>query len=350
MFKKKYFLIVIFMLTVMLFLNGCGNSSKPETSTNKPEEIVDNVTEEKEITLTLSYPQPENSFYGDTYGYFAKRIEEESGGSIKVRIFPAASLVGDTEILDAVSRGNVDIGHIFGSYASPVIKDLIPYEIPGAYIGDQYEKLNDATFDISNKIFKEYGVNFIALSYPDTIGLLSNVNLVKSPEDMKGQVFRAQGKWVGEAFKIWGAAPATIPIGDLSTAIERGTVDGSYTSWMMTQSYKLFESGKYFTFTKLQNNYYGLIMNSDKWESLTANQQAAIEVAAADFRAYSQEVYNKQRATFEKELEEAGVEYYELTDEENADFINSASILFDEIKNEIGPNGLELIDVLNAID
>jgi len=338
-----YLKIVLLIIVALIALSGCGSSDSQQAASGDKQEVGD------VVTLTLSYPQPESSFYGDTYGYFAKAIEEESGGSIKVNVYPAATLVGDNEIFDAISQGNVDMGHFFSTYVSPLIPDLLPFEVPGAYPGDRYEELNNATFETVDRIFSKAGVKFIALSYPDTIAFSSNKKLIKKPEDLKGLTVRSSGKWPGEAIKIWGGAPATIPIGEVAVALERGTVDVCYTSWMMTDSYKFYESAPHVTFTDLQNSYYGIIMNGNRWASLKPEQQEAIKRAADRFRAYSQEVYTNLKDKFVETLTKMGAEVYTLNEEENRAFREPSLRLMEEVKKLIGEDGLALIEAMESM-
>ena len=78
------------------------------------------------VELRLSYPNTETSLSGQSYNYFAQAVEEESNGTIKVTVYPAGSLAANTDILDAIQQGNVDIGHFVATYVSPTIKELTP--------------------------------------------------------------------------------------------------------------------------------------------------------------------------------------------------------------------------------
>jgi TRAP-type C4-dicarboxylate transport system substrate-binding protein len=225
----------------------------------------------------------------------------------------------------------------------------IENERPGAYPAENYSGLKEATFDIVDSILNDYNIKYVALSYPDTIGIASTKGLIHSPDDIAGMTLRAGGTYISQAIQIWGAGASTIAIGETATALERGTVDGVYTGWMMIPSFKFYESAKYITFTAMQNTYYGIMINMDKWNMLSDDQKTAMLQAGEEFGVFSEELYEENRQSFYKTMDENGCEYYTMTEEENALFIDSAAVLMDDVSQIVSEKGLTLIDALTGM-
>jgi len=305
----------------------------------------------KQILLRLSQPTPPTGFYGEGYAYFAKAVEEETKGQVKVQVYPSASLVADTESFDAVRNGTVDIAHFAAVWLTPTAKELTPFEIPGAFSGERYKALDTATRPILDKVFTKYGVKYIGPGFPETsaFGGTKKTGIVKSPADFKGKSIRTPGKWGGEAIKMWGGSPVSITLGDLPVALQRGTIDVVYTSWIVIDSFKLFESAPNISFTKLQNILTGLMMSEKAWKGLNAEQQQAVVRAEVRWRDFISNNYKDLKSQFEAKLKKFGGAYYDLTDEENAAFKKVAPPLLDQVKGVSGPDGEAFIKAFDTI-
>jgi C4-dicarboxylate-binding protein DctP len=305
----------------------------------------------KPILLKLSQPTPATGFYGEGYAYFAKAVEEETKGQVKVQVYPSASLVSDPEALDAVQAGNVDFAHFMVATVSPTMKAITPMEIPGAYPGEKYKELDAATSPLLEKIFAKYGVKFICPGYPETaaFGTGKKMPPLNSPDDLKGKAVRAAGKWLGEAMKMWGGSAVTIPLGDLAVALQRGTVDVVYTSWIVIDSFKLFESAPNITFTSLQNVLTGMMMSEKAWKGLSAEQQQAVMRAKKRYMDFIDGKYKNLRTQFEEKLKKSGGTVTILTDAQNEAFKKVRQPLFEQVKGIAGPDGLELMKALDTI-
>jgi len=357
----KKLIIAVLLVAMCLALCACGKAAPPaapatDTQPQKTEEpakepapATASEPEEKNVTLKFSYPQAEASYYGTTYGHFAQLVNEKTNGTVTIEMYPAASLVGDADILDAVSMGNVDMGHFYTTYMSPTIPDLIPLEVPGAYPAEDYDALNAATFDIVDSILNDYNCKFIAMSYPDVIAIASTKGIIHGASDLAGLSIRSGGTYITKAMQLWNGAGATIPIGDVAFSLERGSVDGVYTGWMMVDSFKFYESAPYVTFTPFQNTYYGIMINMDQWNSLSENQQNAMIEAGKEFGQYSSELYFSNKEAFLAKMKDTDAEIYFMSEEEGTEMVNSALTLMDEVSGMMTEKGTALIDALASL-
>ncbi len=302
-----------------------------------------------QLLLRLSYPVPSTSIDGVAYEFFAKTVEQESKGRMKIRTYPAASLVSDVEILDTVIKGNVDIGHFMIAFITPSIKEMTPFEIPGAYIGGPKTKAGEAIEPIVDKIFTKYGVKYLGALPVGTVSFAASKKvkkLIRTPADLKGLKVRSPGKWGGEAIKIWGGSPVTIALGDIPIALSLGTVDAAYTSWNVIGPLKIYEPAPYVTITDMEGGAIGgLIMNLKVWSKLNKEQQDVLASASAKWHEKRLELGAEFRKKLEDDVKKAGGEVHYLTKEESAAFKKATGPLIEEVKKISGPEGLELIQI-----
>lgn len=334
----KYVTIPFWALTIALFLTAFV--AVPQATAKDP------------IVLKLSYPQPAQGFHGQGYTFFGKAVAEESNGEIQVKGYPSRSLVTDPEALDAVMRGNVDIVNFMVAYITPTIKELTPFEIPGVYPGDKFWELEKATHAIVQKIFAKYGVKYLGMNDQDTITFAANKKVGKPialPSDMKGLTVRTPGKWGGESIKLWGGSPVTVPLGDLSVALERGTIMVSYTGWIITGPFKLYEPAPYVTMTNLQEMFAGLMMSEKAWKGLNLSQQAAIERAAQRWMQFSHQLSGKLKQKFITTVKNSGGEIYQLPSANEMEFRKVTKPLLEQVAKISGPEGRELIAIFEKL-
>ncbi len=301
------------------------------------------------IEFSMAYSHPAGSIAGQSYEYLAAAVLEETGGTVKINLFPAGSLYGETDILDGLMSGNVDIGHLSAPYVSTTMKEMAVLEVPGVFRSDRYMEYSYAFEDVLDRIYAQYGLkSLMPVAGHNMTFTNTKSDFVKSPDDLKGLNVRASGKWVGETVKLWGGNPVTIALGDLSTAVERKTVDMIYGGDItVIKPFKIYEMADAITLTTLQEIYGGPAMNLDAWNKMSAEQQEAFNRALDKYVLYGEELITSEYESFLQTLSDNGNPTYDLTDEENKAFTDiSLTILEDpSFVGSVGELGQELIEV-----
>ncbi len=307
---------------------------------------------QKPLVLKFSYAPPATGIQGRGYEFFAKTVSEETQGQVKVETFPAGSLISDHDILEAVTRGTVDIGHFFVAYLSPTMKELTPFEVPGAYPGNHYLEVDKVTRPVVEKIFAKYGIKYLGLDDAGTmtfLGIKRFGKLVTCPEDFKGATVRTPGKWGGEAIMMWGGSPITVPLRDLPTALGRGTLDVGYIGWQLAGALKLYESAPFVTVTEIPEMFRGMMMSDKAWKSLNASQQEAVQRSVKKWMNFNIQNASEMEQQFEKAVQDSGCKLYHLTKEQNEQFRKVREPLWEKITPIAGPEGVALMEALRAV-
>lgn len=358
---KKYAKILCSILALVMLLSlmtACGDtgSKAPNPPQNTPDANApsdsnspDN-TQDTPVTLKFSMNTADNSITGEQYHKFADLVAEESGGSITVEVYSAGSLTDDAGALDAVMDGTCDMAHGMVAYMDGIMKDLIPLEIPGYYSGDDFMKFSNGIQSVMEDICADYGVKFVGCNYQGQSGFVAVGGCPTAPSDLSGKSVRAAGTYISKAVEAWGGAPTTISLGDLTTALERKTVDVAYTGWTVIGGFKLYEMAPHVTITTITESYGCLIMNMDKYNSLSDNQKAAFERAAERWREETYNVGVGYRQQYVDEMKAAGVEVLELTAEQTKPFTDLTAPLFDEIEGQLGEKGTALLNTLKELN
>ncbi|MDP2548418.1 TRAP transporter substrate-binding protein [Oceanobacter sp. 4_MG-2023] len=157
---------------------------------------------------------------------WADKVMKESGGRIKIDVFPAMQLGGKPpQLLDQVRKGVVDISWTVGGYTPGRFPKASVFELP----------FMAASAEATSMALQEYGeeemqdelsdVHVLALHTHAPGSLHSRGELLKTSADVKGLKLRAPNKAMAEAFDIMGAAPVFMPVTQMSSALSKGILD-----------------------------------------------------------------------------------------------------------------------------
>ncbi len=181
--------------------------------------------------MVTSWP-PNFPGHGTSANRLARRLGELSGGRLQVEVFAAGELVPAFEVLDAVSRGAIQLGHsapiywrgkvpaaqLFGS----VPFGMLPNEFNAwLYFGGGLELWREA-------YAPHEVIPFPAGNTGTQMGGWFNRE-INSLEDLDGLKIRIPGLG-GEVMKRAGALPVNLPGSEIFTALQTGAIDA--TEWV----------------------------------------------------------------------------------------------------------------------
>ncbi|MFQ5916161.1 MAG: TRAP transporter substrate-binding protein [Nitrospinota bacterium] len=165
----------------------------------------------------------------------AARVEEMSGGRLKLEVFPAGAIVGAFEVLDAVETGLVDAAHGWPGYWAG--KNTAAVFFGGTLGGPFGMRLEDyyawlyagGGEDLYNEVLeKDLKLkNVMALLHPvccqEPLGWFTRP--IRSLKDFQGMKMRSSGIGVDMLNEL-GVSGVVLPGGEVQPALERGVVDG----------------------------------------------------------------------------------------------------------------------------
>lgn len=122
----KKFLSILLSATMVMSLAACkGGSSSTTATTAAPAQTTAASAKEEapagektpapekaaeaEVTLKFVEQMPDGHIMTDTLYYFADKVEELSGGSIKVERYSGGQLGDDTAMQEGVQMGTIDV-------------------------------------------------------------------------------------------------------------------------------------------------------------------------------------------------------------------------------------------------
>lgn len=217
---------------------------------------------------------------------FATKVRDMSDGRINVEVFPAGTLGPGLKVSETVKNGVADMGHTWIGYDWGIDPTAVLF---GGFAGSfDTEKMlhwlyRDGGAELQADWRKE---KFDLVSMPLFIRtaevFLHSRKPVRTLEDLQGLKLRTAGAWL-EISKGMGAAPVTMPGGDVYPALERGAIDA--TEWGTLWENKapgFHRITKYVIIPGIHQPTapFELVINQKAWDSLSESDQQLIRDAA----------------------------------------------------------------------
>jgi TRAP-type mannitol/chloroaromatic compound transport system substrate-binding protein len=269
---------------------------------------------------------------------FAKKVNDMTGGDLKIEVLPAGSVVPAFGLLDAVSKGTLDGGHGVLVYHYGKQNALALWGSSPAYAMDANMLLSWHKYgggkELLNKLYASIGANVVSFPYgpmpTQPLGWFKKP--ITKPDDFKGMKYRTVGISI-DLFTGMGAAVNALPGGEIVPAIDRGLLDAAefnnatsdrilgfpdVSKVCMLQSYH--QNGEQFE----------IMFNKSKYDALPVKMQSiianAVEASSADMswkaiNRYSQdyiELQTKDKVRFYKTPDSVLQRQLEIFDQVNA--------------------------------
>ena len=183
------------------------------------------------LVIKMQTSWNDTNIWQDFTSDYATRVEEMSGGRVKVDVLPAGAVVAAFQVLDAVNDGLIDAAHsvpvywygknkaasLFGT--GPVFGGSATTMLSWFYEGGGQELYNELTQDIMGLDVVGY-MGFPMFAQP--FGWFKEE--VNSVEDLQGFKYRTVGLAADLMAKL-GMSVAQLPGGEIVPAMERGVID-----------------------------------------------------------------------------------------------------------------------------
>jgi len=214
---------------------------------------------------------------------WVKRVEQDSGGRIKIEIYPSMSLGGTPpQLIRQVRDGVVDIVWTVQGYTPGLFPRSEVFELPFIHTNNTVAT-NLAMRDLYDQyLAPDYeGVKVIVLHVHAGQAIQMVDSPVRTAKDLEGKKIRIPtrtGAWLLEAL---GANPVGMPVPELPQALSKKVVDGALIPFEIIPALKIHELTKYQAEgegrVRFGTTTFLIGMNKKKYDSLPADLRAVID-------------------------------------------------------------------------
>ncbi|MCC3269171.1 TRAP transporter substrate-binding protein [Arthrobacter gengyunqii] len=300
--------------------------------------------------LKIAHVWPESSPVNDAAKSISKSISASTDGSLTAKVFPAGQLGGDVELNEGLVNGTLDcalVNHTTAGIDPRLGVGFLPYIVDSFEDADKVFYGDGLIAHQNREVLEEHGVVALEFFENGFRSISNDEKAVSSPGDLQGLKIRLPEIAVLlDTFKNWGAQPLAMPLPELYTALQQGTVDGQDNGVVLTADSKFQEVQDHVSIT---NHVYGagvIACSKGTWDKLTPEEQTALKQAAEEASLEQREASRGDIASSIKELEDAGVEVTELTAEQMDAFRTDSMNIWNDYSDTFGT---ELIEELRAV-
>jgi TRAP-type mannitol/chloroaromatic compound transport system substrate-binding protein len=163
---------------------------------------------------------------------YAKKVNDMTGGDLKIEVLPAGAVVPAFGLLDAVSKGTLDGGHGVLAYHYGKSNALALWGSGPAYAMDANMLLSWHKYgggkELLTKLYASIGANVVSFPYgpmpTQPLGWFKKP--ITKAEDFQGVKYRTVGISI-DVFTGLGAAVNALPGGEIVSAMDRGLLDAA---------------------------------------------------------------------------------------------------------------------------
>ncbi len=302
----------------------------------------------KPIVWNLPHVTGPSYFHTVNMTAFGAKVKEMSQGRMEIRVHAASSLYPGPEMLPALLDGRVEIAPVLSAYLTDVLLELGVLELPFlTQTLDEHRRAAEALRGYTTDIMAKRGLKLLTVHSWPTQQLFAN-QAIRTLADWKGKKFRVYGSESADLAKALGAAPVSIPFGEVYTALQRGVVDGAMTSATNAEPMKFFEVSKFMNFWNLSGgSTEWLATNVKAWNALPKDLQEIVQGAlkAVNFedKEWSDAKALDDRAR--QRVVELGMTIVDPSPEEIAKARQASRAAWDIWLKRTGANGKNAMDI-----
>lgn len=231
----------------------------------------------------MTLPQGENADWRAATAFKAY-VEFNTGGKLKVEIYPANQLGGERQMTEQVRDGALDIAFVadgaVGGFFPKIQVFAIPYLFPSAPVA--WEVLRGPVAQgLAADINKSLGFHVLNFSENGFRDFTNSKRPIRTPEDMKGLKMRTMESPVYiKMMQSMGSAATPINAAEMVMALQQSVVDGQENAPSTINMMGIADVQKFMSVDEHVFSAMLLIMADDSLAKLTPDQRKVVHDAA----------------------------------------------------------------------
>jgi tripartite ATP-independent transporter DctP family solute receptor len=252
---------------------------------------------------------------------FKEIVEKNSGGKLKVNVFPAGALGSDQANVSAIQGGTLEMASMNSGIFASQVRDFSVFDFPFMFgSGQEADAVVDGAFGkkMHAKLEEKglVGLGYYELGFRHVTNGRRAINKVSDIEGLKLRVIPnpINVDWV----KALGANPTPLPFPELYAALEQKAVDGQENPVATINGAKLYEVQKHLALTGHQYNPQSVIISKKFWEKLSAAEKKIVADAVTESAKFQREKARALEASILDNLKKNGMLVSQLPESEMA--------------------------------
>ncbi len=243
--------------------------------------------------------------------FLGKRLEEKSGGKIKVKVYPNQQLGTERELLELLQIGSLGMTKVSAASLEAFSPEISVLGLPYLFRDDAH-----ITQVLEGEIGKElllstekYWLRGLCFYDAGKRSFYSKTKPIATPSDLTGLKVRVQeSKMAINMVRGMGGSPTPVSYGELYTALQQGIVDAAENNPPSFYNSRHYEVCKFYSIDEHTAIPDVVLVSTKVWSELSPEQQVWLQEAADESAVYQTKLWKEAVEEALREVQKAGVE------------------------------------------
>ena len=243
--------------------------------------------------------------------FLGERLEEKSGGKIKVKVYPNQQLGTERELLELLQIGSVGMTKVSAASLEAFSPEISVLGLPYLFRNDAH-----ITQVLEGEIGKElllstekYWLRGLCFYDAGKRSFYSKTKPIETPADLTGLKVRVQeSKMAINMVRGMGGSPTPVSYGELYTALQQGIVDAAENNPPSFYNSRHYEVCKYYSIDEHTAIPDVVLVSTKVWSELSPEEQVWLQEAADESAVYQTKLWKEAVEEALREVQKAGVE------------------------------------------
>jgi tripartite ATP-independent transporter DctP family solute receptor len=267
--------------------------------------------------LRFAHAGPDTSSQHQAALEFARLVKERSKGALQVQVYPASQLGNDASVIGGVRGGTIDLMMAGSVNFAGLTPQMSALDLPFLFRNPEhaYKVLDGSVGQRLMAGLEPHSLKGLGWFEVGFRCITTKSRAVHTPDDVKGLKIRTTlNPSHIQAFKLLGANPVPMPLGELYQALETGAVDAQEHPIAITHSAKFYEVQKHLTMSRHAYTAMPVVMNKAKFDALSPELQKVLVESAQAAGKFQRELNARDEAKIIADLKAKGMQVIETYD------------------------------------
>ena len=238
-----------------------------------------------------------------------EQIARNSNGAIELQVFPNNQLGDDTHMLSDLRAGGIQMMGIGDNILATLVPSAAIDNVGFAFKDAKaaWAALDGKVGDMVRKDIAKLGLHPMPRIWDEGFReITAGTKPINTPQDLRGFKIRVPPSPISlSLFRDLGAAPATLNVSELYTALQTHVVDGQENPLGVIETTKFYQVQKYCSMTNHMWVGYWMLMNGTFWQGMPAAHRKiiadAFDTQVTEQRKANEQLNNSLAATLTKQ-------------------------------------------------
>jgi tripartite ATP-independent transporter DctP family solute receptor len=304
---------------------------------------------QQRLIVRLGHVGFPDSLFDLTAREYARRVNQELGARVEMRVFHSSQLGTDEDMIRGVRVGALEM-FLPSTIMSSVTDDFGIFEMPYIITSHRHMKAVAEHAELKRRLFDPaavQGLRLLAYWENGFRHVTNNVRAINRPEDLRGIKLRIpRGVWRQKMFQAYGANPTPMAFAEVFSALQTGVMDAQENPLAQIWGAKFHEVQRFLSLTGHVYTPAYPTAGERWWQTVPPDLRIALRRIAEEVGDYARAQGDRLDNTLVDDMRKANPRL-QVNQVDKRAFIAASEKIYEEFAQSV-PNGAQLIRIIQS--